>query len=122
MRLLLDTQVLLWIQDDDPRLRRSWLDAIDEAEVAFVSAVSIWEIAIKSSLGKLRARATPSVTARAFGYRPLPITWQHAEAVGALPFHHGDPFDRLLVAQARLEGLTLVTADRMIARYDVPLL
>lgn len=122
MRLLLDTHILLWALADDPALRPAWRVAMDEAESLHVSAVTLWEIAIKRGLGKLRVEGDPARAAREAGCIPLVITWDHAEAAGALPLHHADPFDRLLIAQARLEGLTLATADRQFAAYDVALL
>jgi PIN domain nuclease of toxin-antitoxin system len=89
----------------------------------FVSAVSIWEIAIKLALGKLDLRDTPMdrvvAAITASGFNELPITALHAAEVAALPRHHSDPFDRLLVAQARFNDLTLVTEDHWIERYDV---
>ena len=122
MRLLVDTHVLLWTLEGDPRIQDGWRRAMSEAEQVFVSAVTIWETAIKSALGRLKPSRDPVQVARSLGFLPLAVTWEHAEAVAALPLHHGDPFDRLLIAQARLEGLTLVTADRMFARNDVALL
>ncbi len=119
MRLLLDTHILLWALADDPALKPAWREALDDAESLHVSAASIWEIAIKRALGKLRVDGDPARAAREAGCVPLPITWEHGEAAGALPPHHADPFDRLLIAQGRLEGLTLLTADAAFARYDV---
>lgn len=123
MRLLLDTHVLLWAVLDDPRLPARLCAALADpaAEVA-VSAATVWEVAIKTALGKLEVPEALWATVRAAGVRPLAVTWAHAEAVASLPPHHGDPFDRLLVAQARAEGMTLVSLDRQIARYDVALL
>lgn len=90
-----------------------------ETDVA-VSAASVWEIAIKRAKGKL---ATPeNLLERLAEFRPLPITFAHAQQAGTLPLHHADPFDRMLVAQAQLEGLTLVTGDARIARYQVQVL
>ena len=127
MRLLLDTQVFLWFLADDRRLSkvfRSAIGALDNA--VLVSAASIWEIAIKSTLGRvdLAARDAARLAALidASGFDELPITARHAAAVRDLPSHHRDPFDRLLVAQARLETLTLVTVDRALRQSGVPLL
>jgi len=91
------------------------------AEVLFVSAATIWEIAIKTARGRLRIDADPVAVVAAAGFRPLPITWAHADLAGRLPDHHADPFDRMLIAQAMVEGLPLVTADGMFGRYGVTL-
>ena len=119
MRLLLDTHALLWWLAERP-LPRSAFRAIEspEADVA-VSAVTIWEAAIKQASGKLRLRHALDEGVRDLGFRELPITFAHATAAGALPPLHGDPFDRMLIAQAQLEGRSIVTSDPQIARYDV---
>ncbi len=122
MRLLLDTHVLLWSVDADPRLKPALRDAIEAADEVFVSAVSIWEIAIKTALGKLVVAGDIESRALDAGCQPLPVTWAHGRDAGRLPPHHHDPFDRLLIAQARVEGLTLVSADRAFSNYDVALL
>lgn len=82
----------------------------------------MWEIAIKRALGKLRVDGDPARAARDAGCVELAITWAHAEAAGGLPYHHTDPFDRLLIAQARLEGLTLITADKTFTSYGVAMI
>ena len=123
MRLLLDTHVLLWALLDDPALAPGHKVALSTADVELhVSAATIWEIAIKRAQGKLVMPNTILDIAQQAGCRPLPISWTHAEEAGSLPRHHGDPFDRMLIAQARCEGLTIVTADRMFGHYDVDLL
>ena len=124
MRLLLDTHVFLWWLANDPALRSSVQEAVgaSEAEV-YVSAVSVWEVAIKVGLGKLPP--TPMPLAEAIdrcGFRELPIRARHCAATAELPRHHGDPFDRLLVAQAQAEDLVLVTDDRVLKRYPVTIL
>lgn len=123
MRLLLDTHILIWAVLDDPSLSAKHRDLLTSsgAEI-YVSAVSVWEIAIKRALGKLLVPMDIFDQARAAGCQPLSVSWEHARAVEALPSHHGDPFDRMLIAQAKLEELTLVTADRQLAAYDVDLL
>jgi PIN domain nuclease of toxin-antitoxin system len=121
VRLLLDTHILLWALADDPALKPAWRTTLDEAESIHVSAATVWEIAIKRALGKLRVDGDLARAAREAGCLPLPITWEHGEAAGGLPAHHADPFDRLLIAQGRLEGLMILTADAMFARYDVAL-
>ncbi|CAN5774051.1 type II toxin-antitoxin system VapC family toxin [soil metagenome] len=120
MSLLLDTHVLLWVLAADPTLAASARDAIiDGNNRVFVSAVTAWEIVIKRALGKLRAPDDLHSQLRRLRLNTLAITFQHAEAVADLPGLHADLFDRLLIAQARTEHLTLVTRDAQIARYDV---
>ena len=87
-----------------------------------MSAVSIWELEIKRALGRLRAEDDLAERALASGLEPLPVTLEHAVAAGRLPLHHHDPFDRMLVAQARVEGLVLATRDRQLQQYDVRIL
>lgn len=119
MRLLLDTHVFLWVVTDDRRLKRQVRDLIRGAESVFVSAASIWEIAIKAHIGKLEGDPTQLTDAIAqSGFAELPVSARHGALVGRLPNHHDDPFDRLLVAQAMHEPLRLLTADRLLARYS----
>lgn len=122
MRLLLDTHVFLWWSEDDPRLKDEVRRAILEADLVVVSAASAWETAIKTALGKLRIRIPFEDAVEINRFAKLPVEFRHAAAVTALPPHHGDPFDRMLVAQALTEGLTLVTHDRRLAPYGVPVL
>jgi PIN domain nuclease of toxin-antitoxin system len=118
--LLLDTHVLLWALADAPDLTDPERDAItDPRHPVFVSAVSAWEITIKKALGKLRAPDDLVDQLERRRFTALDVTVEHAVAVGDLPDHHRDPFDRLLIAQARVERLTLVTRDPSIGRYDV---
>lgn len=119
MKLLLDTHVLIWWDGGAP-LSRAAVRAIRDADQVFVSAASAWEVAIKQALGKVTTTRGVDVAARESGFDELPVTFEHAEALRALPPHHRDPFDRLLVAQARVHGLTLVTRDPQLASYDVP--
>ena len=119
MRLLLDTHALLWWLADDARLDQSAADAIAGAEFVAVSAASAWEIGIKQSLGKLTGPKDLPAELVANGFTELPVTVAHALAAGALPAHHSDPFDRMLVAQSRLEGLALVTRDDRLADYGI---
>lgn len=119
--MLLDTHVLLWAVLDDPRLSAPQRDAIDAGE-SYLSAASVWEIGIKRSLGKLDVPDEIFGIAADAGCRPLPISWAHAEAAASLPPHHADPFDRMLIAQARCEGLRLASSDARIAAYDVDLI
>jgi PIN domain nuclease of toxin-antitoxin system len=118
-RLLLDTHVFLWWRADDRRVHRTVRAAVAEADVVFVSAATAWEAAIKAALGRLKIPDSIEAGVLASGFERLPISFAHAEAAGMLPLHHADPFDRMLIAQARLEGLTLVTHDRHFAPYGV---
>ena len=124
---MLDTQVLLWWMEGSARLgavARETLSSRDS--IVWVSAVAVWEIAIKAALGRLTMREAPEVAVprvlELSGFRRLEITIEHALAVRLLPHHHGDPFDRMLVSQASLEGLRLVTADGIFDRYGVDVL
>ncbi|CAB3766973.1 twitching motility protein PilT [Burkholderia sp. MSh2] len=122
MRLLLDTHVFLWIVTNDPKLSARARKLISAADERFVSSASIWEVAIKSGLGKLDIGVNRLIRAiGASGIRELPVRTVHGAAVRDLPHHHRDPFDRLLVAQARHEPLQLVTADAHLARYGLSL-
>jgi PIN domain nuclease of toxin-antitoxin system len=119
-RLLVDTHALLWWLDDDPALSAPARAAIaDPANEPLVSVASIWEIAIKRSLGKLEVPADLPEHVAAGGFGWLPVTAEHAWDVRALPRHHGDPFDRLLVAQTRCEEVPLVSRDERFAAYGV---
>ena len=120
MRYLLDTHTLLWARSAPDRLSGEALAALRSAEsILHVSMASLWECAIKTSIGKL---AVPDGFYRIVSndYEILGIEVAHVEACASLPLHHRDPFDRLLVAQAQLGGLVLISRDRNIARYDVP--
>lgn len=122
MRLLLDTHVLLWWLDGDRRLGAVAASRIeDDATGVYVSAATAWEIAVKRAAGKLAAPFDVVSEIDEEGFLPLAITVEHGVAAGGLPLHHTDPFDRMLVAQARTEGLWLVTSDAAIRQYDVPL-
>ncbi len=123
MSLLLDTHILLWWLADDPRLAQTVRKKItDPAERVLISAATVWEIGIKQAIGKLEAPESILIATQEEGFEELPITGQHAELAACLPDHHKDPFDRMLIAQAKLEGLTLVTADSAIETYDVVIL
>lgn len=121
--LLLDTHVILWWRGDYKRIGERAQDAIaDPDHVLLFSAASIWEMAIKQATGKLRMPPNVVDTLKQRGFSELQMSSTHGLIAGALPAHHGDPFDRMLVAQAQSERLTLVTNDARIAAYDVPLL
>ena len=123
MRLLLDTHAFLWFVAGDAKVTRTARRAMeDEAAELYLSAATVWEMAIKSSLGRLTlpAPAAEYVGGRLqSGLRMLAIDWSHSAAVEALPFHHRDPFDRLLIAQAQAEQLAIVTSDPVFRRYGV---
>jgi PIN domain nuclease of toxin-antitoxin system len=123
-RLLLDTHVWLWWQSDHHRLGPATRNAIAEADDVYLSAASAWEISIKISLGKLRLPRGADIESELHrdGFLPLPIDMGHAKAFATLPNIHRDPFDRMLIAQATVEGLTLATADEALTRYAIPLL
>jgi PIN domain nuclease of toxin-antitoxin system len=119
-RLLLDTHVFLWWLADSAELSDSARKAIaDERNEVFVSAASGWEISIKRATGKLKAPDNLDALVEESGFTPLPITFFHGEQAGALPVHHKDPFDRMLIAQAQAEGLLIVTRDPWIPRYGI---
>ena len=122
MRLLLDTHVVLWWLTDDPALAEDLRGALDSDPDVHLSPVTVWEVAIKQAAGKLKGPPDLAERVRDAGFRTLPITADHAVEAGRLPMLHRDPFDRMLVAQARCAGLTLVTRDADIQRYDVDLL
>ncbi|WP_259753276.1 type II toxin-antitoxin system VapC family toxin [Pseudomonas sp. GCEP-101] len=125
MRLLLDTHILLWVLTDDPRLTSEIRSLIlsDDTDL-FFSAASIWEISIKSALKRADFPYDPSIVRKALldnGYAELPITGEHSVFVGSLPALHADPFDRMLIAQAHVEGMLLLTHDSKIERYPGPI-
>ncbi len=122
MHLLLDTHIALWALTDDPRLTSQARAAILDADNhVSVSAASVWEIAIKHALGRSALPFSATAAVGYFqqaGYRLLNVSPQHAAAVESLPMLHGDPFDRLLVAQAQIEPMRLLTHDRAVAAYS----
>ena len=124
MKLLLDTQILLWAAGQPERLSAAARRQLNSPknELLF-SAASLWEIAIKSSLGRDDFRVEPRLLRRGLldnGYAELPVTSEHAVNIDSLPDLHKDPFDRILLAQALTEGITLLTADAQLARYRGP--
>jgi PIN domain nuclease of toxin-antitoxin system len=122
VRLLLDTHVVLWWLTDDATLSDEIKTMLDHEPDVYISPATIWEVTIKQAIGKMPAPADLPEQIRDSGFRELPIVARHAMAAGRLPPHHRDPFDRMLVAQAQVEELTLVTRDPEIQKYDVPVL
>jgi PIN domain nuclease of toxin-antitoxin system len=119
VRLLLDTHVLLWLMEENPRLKRSTRSLIADASEVYVSSASLWEIAIKWRLGKIEEDPqTVLDQLDAAGLRELQVTNRHAVATGKLPLLHRDPFDRLLVAQAITEPMRLLTSDDQLLAYS----
>lgn len=122
MGFLLDTHVLLWWLANDPKLSADVREIIrNPVNDSFVSAATIWEIAIKTSLGKLKQPDDLLVVLRDNRFQVLDISAEHCLNVGSLPWHHKDPFDRMLISQALVEGLTIITVDQKFKFYDVPL-
>lgn len=120
MNLLLDTHTLIWVFDANSNLSEEAKNAIaDGSNLVYVSAVTAWEIAIKKSIGKLKLKGNYLKGLKQYRFIPLDITTEHSLAVEFLPDHHKDPFDRLLIAQAQHENLTLVTRDTSITKYKV---
>ena len=116
--LLLDTHAFLWFEGNDPRLPQNVMVEIQTNEHVFISVVSFWEIAIKSSLGKLELQVPIDEMMEKSGFFLLPIKASHLKKLVELPWIHRDPFDRLLISQAKSEGLKLVTKDENIKKYD----
>jgi PIN domain nuclease of toxin-antitoxin system len=121
-RLLLDSNVVVYLDQNLARLSDRARQQIDAASEVYVSAVTGWELAIKQAAGALKMNRPVSGLVESLGLLELPITIRHGEAVGPLPLFHRDPFDRLLIAQAITEGLTLVTSDRRLVQYGAPIL
>lgn len=123
MRILLDTNALLFAISTPERLSPGWQDLLyDTTNQIFVSSVSAAEIAIKSSIGKLPDGIVMTETVlQSYGFTPLAFLIAHGNALRTLPLHHRDPFDRMLIVQAMVEDLTIMTTDHMFAAYEVPL-
>ena len=125
MKLLLDTHLLLWAAGEPDRLSADARSAIEApGNELFFSAASIWEIAIKRSIGRADFQVDARLMRRGLldnGYSELPVGSEHAVAIDGLPSIHKDPFDRMLVAQAMVEGITLLTADAVVAQYPGPI-
>ncbi len=121
-RYLLDSHILIWLDTGDPRLRAGVLNALSRADQRFLSAATSWELGIKQAAGKIRLRIPVEAMLGAFRLKELPVLIRHGDRAAALPLIHRDPFDRMLVAQAMVEGLILVTADTQLAQYGVSML
>jgi PIN domain nuclease of toxin-antitoxin system len=123
MNLLLDTHVLIWALENNPTLSNSARDAIiNGSNLVFVSSASVWEISIKKAMGRLKIPDNLREEIKLHRFTHLNMDFDHAQLAGELPAIHKDPFDRMLIAQAIIEKLTLVTRDNMISKYDVSLL
>jgi PIN domain nuclease of toxin-antitoxin system len=122
LSLLLDTHVILWWLADDPSLSDELKARLDTEPQAYVSSATIWEVAIKQAAGKIVGPADLPERIRRSGFRELAINFEHAMVAERLPLIHRDPFDRMLVAQAQCEDLTLVTGDPHCQKYDVAIL
>jgi PIN domain nuclease of toxin-antitoxin system len=121
--LIVDTHAALWFLDGDSRLSSTARDLIEDDRVERrLSAVSVWEVAVKNSLGKLRASSNFHQLLYEQGLSALPVTDAHALRIAGLPFHHRDPFDRMLVAQAQAENMSIVSKDEILRAYDVTVL
>ena len=120
MNLLLDTHIILWWLNDDQWLNSDHRVLIGDSEnLCYISAASIWEISIKSRLGKLTIPSNYIDVLKEQGFQELPITWKHCGVLNTLPDIHRDPFDRMLIAQADLENMILLTVDENIKKYDI---
>lgn len=120
--LLLDSNIVVFLDQNPGRIASHARNKIDAAREVYVSAVTGWELSIKQANGALQLSTTVSSIVESLGFLELPITMRHGEAVRSLPFVHRDPFDRLLVAQAIVERLTLVTSDNRLVWYGIPIL
>lgn len=123
MKFLADTHAFLWWLVEDPTLSAAAREALSSPEASvYVSAATVWEMAIKRRLGKIQFDGDLVAEIAASGFLELPIYAKHAQAAGDLPRHHDDPFDRILIAQAQIEGLTLISRDRQLEAYGAPLI
>ncbi len=121
MNYLIDTHVLIWWLTDDARLSKEVRDILTYKPV-FCSVVSLWEVILKAEAGKINVADSFIMEAKGQGFAWLEVQVNHIEALHHLPQYHKDPFDRLLIAQAKAECLTLITADKRIQKYNVPIL
>lgn len=121
-RYLLDSHILIWLDTGNARLGSHVLNTLRDADERYLSAATAWELSLKQAAGKLTLRVPVGAMLEAFRLEELPVTIRHGDQAAALPLHHRDPFDRMLVAQAMIESLILVTADQELAQYGVPIL
>lgn len=121
-RYLLDSHILIWLDSGNPRLTPSILEKLRYAEQRYLSAATAWELSLKQVAGKLQLGVPVSSMLATFMLDELPVRVVHGDRAAKLPRHHGDPFDRMLVSQALEEDLILVTADKRLAQYGVPVL
>jgi len=119
-RYLIDSHILIWLDSGNQRLKPAVLQMLQFASQRYLSAATAWELGMKQATGKLRLRVPVGSMLQVFGLLELPVTVRHGEKAAQLPLLHRDPFDRMLVAQAMVEGLILVTADSLMAQYGVP--
>ncbi|MCK4541558.1 MAG: type II toxin-antitoxin system VapC family toxin [Spirochaetales bacterium] len=120
MNLLLDTHIILWWLSDDAQLSADHRDLLsDTGNLCLISSASIWEISIKQGLGKLKIPSNFLDVLKTQGFSELSVTWEHSKRVTDLPMHHRDPFDRMLIAQAQIEKLVLLSVDEQIKKYNV---
>ncbi|NQU64058.1 MAG: type II toxin-antitoxin system VapC family toxin [SAR324 cluster bacterium] len=119
MRLLLDTSIVVWVLADHPSLKKESKKTISDAEMCYVSSISLAEIEIKKSIGKLEITDDYVANILESGFEPLHYGFEDARILGKLPFHHKDPFDRMLITQVISNKLTLLTSDRILKRYDL---
>ena len=119
MRLLLDTNIVVWVLADHPSLKKNAKKTILDAEACYVSSISLAEIEIKKSIGKLEMADDYIAKILESGFEPLAYRFEDAGLLGKLPFHHTDPFDRMLIAQATSNSITLLTSDQMLKNYDL---
>lgn len=119
MRILLDTHLFLWLAAGSPRLSKAARTSIQQASAVFISSASLWEVAIKVRIGKLKADPAELLEEiRKCGFQELPVEGKHALPLAKLPMHHGDPFDRILIAQAMTEQLRFLTSDSNLSPYS----
>ena len=122
MKLLLDAHVVLWWLQDNRQLRTEARRAIARTDIVWVSTATAMELALKASRKRLRLPEPLAITIAMDGFTELQLTVEHTERLATLPIHHGDPFDRVLVAQAQVEGATIVTHDRAFEQYGMPVI
>jgi PIN domain nuclease of toxin-antitoxin system len=121
-RFLIDSHILIWLDTGNSRMNPDILETLRMSEQRFLSAATAWELNLKQAAGKLKLTTPVSAMMRTFGLQELPVAMRHGDRAATLPLHHRDPFDRILVAQALVEDMILVTADIRLAQYGVPLL